>query len=89
MFFITESHLSPKWCEVAYWELAQRVGELYRADTPTVNIFSEKPYSCVTGHIKGMCLKDLIEKRPTPSPNNVQNTRQKIGLGGFSQNMLD
>ncbi|XP_073816089.1 daughters against dpp [Musca autumnalis] len=72
---------SPNWCEVAYWELGQRVGERYPAETPTINIYSEKPYSSATGVIEGMCLKDLIEKRTTPSPNDVQNTRQKIGLG--------
>lgn len=67
---------------MAYWELGQRVGERYPAETPTINIYSEKPYSSANGDIEGMCLKDLIEKRTTPSPSDVQNTRQKIGLGG-------
>ncbi|XP_005182029.2 mothers against decapentaplegic homolog 6 [Musca domestica] len=75
------SRCSPNWCEVAYWELGQRVGERYPAETPTINIYSEKPYSSANGDIEGMCLKDLIEKRTTPSPSDVQNTRQKIGLG--------
>ncbi|XP_061390327.1 uncharacterized protein LOC133325618 [Musca vetustissima] len=75
------SRCTPNWCEVAYWELGQRVGDRYPAETPTINIYSEKPYSSATGDIEGMCLKDLIEKRTTPSPTDVQNTRQKIGLG--------
>ncbi|XP_059220146.1 mothers against decapentaplegic homolog 6 [Stomoxys calcitrans] len=76
-----ESRCSRNWCEVAYWELSQRVGELYPAETPTINIFSDKPNSSDKGQIEGMCLKDLIEKRTSPSPNDVQTTRQKIGLG--------
>ncbi|XP_075148035.1 daughters against dpp [Haematobia irritans] len=76
-----EESRSPNWCEVAYWELSQRVGDRYPAETPTINIFSEKPYSSEAGYIEGMCLKDIIEKRTTPSPNDVQTTRQKIGLG--------
>ncbi|KAI8119534.1 hypothetical protein FF38_01976 [Lucilia cuprina] len=72
---------SPNWCEVAYWEMAQRVGERFPADTPTINIFSDKPYTSTGDHKDGMCLKELIEKRTTPSPDDVQYTRQKIGLG--------
>ncbi|KAM7362988.1 daughters against dpp isoform 1-T4 [Cochliomyia hominivorax] len=72
---------SPNWCEVAYWELAQRVGERFPADRPTINIFSDKSYTTSGEHYDDMCLKELIEKRTTPSPDDVQYTRQKIGLG--------
>lgn len=63
--------------------MAQRVGERFPADRPVVNIFSDKPYT-TTGDLKeGMCLKELIEKRTTPSPDDVRYTRQKIGLGMY------
>ncbi|XP_065371095.1 uncharacterized protein Dad [Calliphora vicina] len=80
---------SPNWCEVAYWEMAQRVGERYPADTPTINIFSDKPNASTGDHKDGMCLKELIEKRTTPSPDDVQYTRQKIGLGVTLSQELD
>lgn len=67
---------SPTWCQIAYWELAQRVGERYEAKNSTVNIYSEGS--------GGMCLKDLADKNDkkfTEKSSSVQKTRQKIGLG--------
>lgn len=74
-----EDHSSPSstWCQIAYWELAQRVGERYEAKNSTVNIYSEGS--------GGMCLKDLADKNDKKFKENrlssVQKTRQKIGLG--------
>lgn len=61
--------------------MAQRVGERFPAGTPTINIFSDKPLTTTGDHKDSMCLRELIEKRTTPSPDDVQYTRQKIGLG--------
>ncbi|XP_055908863.1 uncharacterized protein LOC129943441 [Eupeodes corollae] len=67
------SSTSPTWCQIAYWELAQRVGDRYEAKNSTVNIYSEGS--------GGMCLKDLADKKFTATSSSVQKTRQKIGLG--------
>uniref|UniRef100_A0A1B0AWL0 Mothers against decapentaplegic homolog n=1 Tax=Glossina palpalis gambiensis TaxID=67801 RepID=A0A1B0AWL0_9MUSC len=77
------------WCEIAYWEMAQRVGERYPAQGSTLNIYSETPYSAEGKPKTGMCLKDLVEKRNMPSPEHVQYTRQKIGLGITLQREID
>lgn len=78
---IDRSACSKVWCQIAYWELAQRVGEFFHAKKPTVNIYGEGPVDCGGGD--SMCLRDLGGKRP-PS-DAVQNTRQKVGLGKLRQ----
>lgn len=79
--FLTDSRSSSNWCEVAYWEMGKRVGDRYLADTPAINIFSDKSYTTCGDLKDGMCLRDLVEKSTTFSPDDVQHTRQKIGLG--------
>lgn len=72
------SACSKVWCQIAYWELAQRVGEFFHAKKPTVNIYGDGPVDCGGGG-DSMCLRDLGGKRQ--SSDAVQNTRQKVGLG--------
>ncbi|KAM8703496.1 hypothetical protein ACLKA7_008166 [Drosophila subpalustris] len=70
------SACSKVWCQIAYWELAQRVGEFFHAKKSAVNIYADGP---LDGSGESMCLRDLGGKRPPTDA--VQNTRQKVGLG--------
>ncbi|XP_068152522.1 mothers against decapentaplegic homolog 6 [Drosophila tropicalis] len=69
---------SKGWCQIAYWELAQRVGEFFYAKEPAVNIFTEGPDDFGGD---SMCLLDLKASAKAKSSDAVQNTRQKVGLG--------
>lgn len=60
------------WCHIAYWELRQRVGRLFRVFDNSVNIFQDLP------HGDGMCLSLLQQETDTES---IRRTRDKIGLG--------
>ncbi|XP_023175412.2 mothers against decapentaplegic homolog 6 isoform X2 [Drosophila hydei] len=64
------------WCQIAYWELSERVGELFHAKKLAANIYTDGPVDCAG---ESMCLRELCGKRTTLDA--VQNTRQKIGLG--------
>ncbi|KAH8310836.1 hypothetical protein KR044_003160 [Drosophila immigrans] len=70
------SACSKEWCQIAYWELSQRVGELFHAKKPAVNIYAEGP---ADGSGESMCLRELGGRRPPTDA--VQNTRLKVGLG--------
>lgn len=70
----------PFWCNVAYWELRQRVGRLFTVTQSSVHIFQQLP------HGDGMCLSVL--QRPTNS-EHVKRTRDKIGLGVTLSNETD
>ncbi|XP_037943916.1 uncharacterized protein LOC119676732 [Teleopsis dalmanni] len=67
------------WCQVAYWEMSQRVGDRYLAKKSSVNIYSDDP--CKGDSNDDMCLNELAKQRRTPSPDNVKKIRLKIGLG--------
>lgn len=60
------------WCNVAYWELRQRVGRLFTVFEDGVNVFQELP------HGDGMCLSVLQQHTNTES---IRRTREKIGQG--------
>ncbi|XP_064554444.1 mothers against decapentaplegic homolog 7 isoform X2 [Drosophila montana] len=64
------------WCQIAYWELAQRVGDLFHARKSAVNIYDDGPVDCAG---ESMCLRELSGKRRPL--DTVQSTRQKVGLG--------
>ncbi|XP_017873294.1 PREDICTED: mothers against decapentaplegic homolog 6 [Drosophila arizonae] len=64
------------WCQIAYWELSQRVGDLFHARRLAVNIHTDGPVDC-TG--ENMCLREFCGKQT--SSDAVQKTRLKIGLG--------
>ncbi|KAH8359111.1 hypothetical protein KR093_004306 [Drosophila rubida] len=70
------SAYSKVWCQIAYWELSHRVGDLFHAKKPAVNIYADGP---ADSSGESMCLRDLCGKRP--SSDAVQNTRLKVGLG--------
>lgn len=70
------SACSKVWCQIAYWELAQRVGEFFQAKKSAVNIYADGP---LDSSGESMCLRDLGGKRPPTDA--VQNTRLKVGLG--------
>ncbi|XP_034484642.1 mothers against decapentaplegic homolog 6 [Drosophila innubila] len=72
------SACSKVWCQIAYWELSQRVGEFFHAKKLAVNIHADGPIDS-SGVCESMCLRDLGGKRPPTDA--VQNTRQKVGLG--------
>lgn len=61
--------------------MGTRVGERFLAGTPTINIFSDRPYTTCGDFKDGMCLRELMDKKTTLSTDDVQHTRQKIGLG--------
>lgn len=75
VFIVAGSALGPKvWCQLAYWELAQRVGPLFPVELPSVNVFGEDVYG------SGLCLETLAQHSFSP-PESVCRTRSKIGLG--------
>ncbi|XP_030369593.1 mothers against decapentaplegic homolog 6 [Scaptodrosophila lebanonensis] len=62
------------WCQIAYWELNQRVGDLFHVTSPVVNVYTDGPADAAGDN---MCLRK-VSKKSAPS---VQHTQQKIGLG--------
>ncbi|CAO1420079.1 unnamed protein product [Diamesa serratosioi] len=64
------------WCQLAYWEMKERVGRLFPVDDSAVNVFSEQTRGA------GLCIKTLAEQHYyKKSPDVVLKTREKIGLG--------
>ncbi|KAH8306127.1 hypothetical protein KR018_002157 [Drosophila ironensis] len=66
------------WCQIAYWELAHRVGEFFQARTTAVNVYTEGIVDCGGD---SMCLSDLSAAGGQDHSDEVQKTRQKVGLG--------
>ncbi|EDV93851.1 GH19558 [Drosophila grimshawi] len=64
------------WCQIAYWELAQRIGELFHATKPVLNIHADGSVDCAG---ESLCLRELQGKGN--QRDSVQSTRQKVGLG--------
>lgn len=69
------------WCQVAYWEMAQRIGERYPAETSIVNVYSEVGNGSLTTTAmlqnNGMCLQKLFNQRrctTTSSSTSYSNT---------------
>uniref|UniRef100_G3PXF8 Mothers against decapentaplegic homolog n=1 Tax=Gasterosteus aculeatus TaxID=69293 RepID=G3PXF8_GASAC len=60
------------WCSVAYWEQRTRVGRLYPAYEPSLNIFYDLPQGT------GLCLGQL---HANAYHSRVQQIRSKIGHG--------
>lgn len=71
----TDTTSTTGWCQLAYWELSQRVGGLFPVENPAVNVFAEQPRG------NGMCLSTLAMQRISATPDAVLKARQKIGLG--------
>lgn len=65
------------WCQLAYWELAERVGNRFLVDNSSINIFSSE----LTHGDGGMCLKTLADEKRTATHESVLKARKKIGLG--------
>lgn len=63
------------WCQLAYWELSQRVGQLFSVENSAINVFAEQ----LRGD--GLCLSTLAMQRNSVTPEAVLKARQKIGLG--------
>ena len=66
---------STGWCQLAYWELNERVGRLVPVDVSAINVFAEQTRGA------GLCIKTLAEERLKKTPVAVLKTREKIGLG--------
>ncbi|KAI8044663.1 mothers against decapentaplegic homolog 6 [Drosophila gunungcola] len=66
------------WCQIAYWEMADRVGEFFHARTKAVNIYTD---GIVGSEGDSMCLRDLTPAGKQVYSELVQTTRQKVGLG--------
>ncbi|EDW44785.1 GM15202 [Drosophila sechellia] len=69
---------SQVWCQIAYWEMAHRVGEFFHAKTNAVNIYTD---GIVASEVDSMCLRDL-----TPAGNQIHSevvptARHTVGLG--------
>ncbi|XP_004524253.1 mothers against decapentaplegic homolog 7 isoform X1 [Ceratitis capitata] len=75
----TDSQDQPSWCQVAYWEFNDRVGNRCCVHKPFVNIYAEGK-SC-NNDSQDICLRNLAANKSTPSRVDVERTRQKIGLG--------
>ncbi|XP_017084888.2 mothers against decapentaplegic homolog 6 [Drosophila eugracilis] len=69
---------SKVWCQIAYWEMAHRVGEFFHARTKAVNIYTD---GIVSSEGDSMCLRDLTPAGNQVHSDSVQTTRQKVGLG--------
>jgi mothers against decapentaplegic homolog 6 len=76
-FFVASTDLSSStgWCQLAYWELTERVGRLFPVENLSVNVFSDQPRG------DGLCLTTLAQQKHTLTPDAVLKARQKIGLG--------
>lgn len=72
---LADASSSTGWCQLAYWELSQRVGRLFPVENPAVNVFAEQPRG------DGLCLTTLAMQRLSATPDAVLKARQKIGLG--------
>lgn len=68
------SNGSGEWCRLAYWELAQRVGNQFPVRVPSISVFENEPQG------NGLCLATLQNAHLTPS-DAVLRTRDKIGHG--------
>lgn len=78
MFIVlTDASSSTGWCQLAYWEMSQRVGRLFPVENSAVNVFGEQPRG------DGLCLSTLALQRLSATPDTVLKTRQKIGLGMY------
>ncbi|CRL05187.1 CLUMA_CG018147, isoform A [Clunio marinus] len=71
------------WCELAYWELNERVGSRVPVEDAAVDVFSEQTRGA------GLCIKTLAQQRSTRTPDSVLRTREKIGLGVTLSNESD
>nr|XP_036229674.1 mothers against decapentaplegic homolog 6 isoform X2 [Bactrocera oleae] len=67
------------WCQVAYWELNKRVGNRCSVHKPFVNIYADGRGN--NNNSQDFCLRDLTADKTTPSREDVECTRQKIGFG--------
>lgn len=65
------------WCQLAYWELNERVGSKVPVEDPAVDVFGEQTRGA------GLCIKTIAQQRSTRTPDLVLKTREKIGLGEF------
>lgn len=63
------------WCELAYWELNERVGSRVPVEESAFDVFSEQTRGA------GLCIRTLAQQRATRTPEAVLKTREKIGLG--------
>lgn len=63
------------WCQLAYWELSERVGSKVPVEDPAVDVFGEQTRGT------GLCIKTIAQQRSTRTPELVLKTREKIGLG--------
>ncbi|KAK3918109.1 Mothers against decapentaplegic-like protein 6 [Frankliniella fusca] len=71
------------WCQLKYWELADRVGRLYEVQNPYINVSSAAEPSQAN---QGLCLATLAQHAPSRPAGSalaraVERTRAKIGLG--------
>ncbi|XP_039968749.1 mothers against decapentaplegic homolog 6 isoform X2 [Bactrocera tryoni] len=67
------------WCQVAYWELNERVGNRCSVHKPFVNIYADGRGN--NNDSQDFCLRDLTADKTTPPREDVECTRQKIGFG--------
>lgn len=67
------------WCQVAYWEHSERVGNRCSVHKPFVNIYADGRIN--NNDSQDICLRDLTADKSTPSREDVECTRQKIGFG--------
>lgn len=74
------------WCQLAYWELADRVGRLYPVQGRFINVSSA--VEPAQTH-QGLCLETLANSKLSPSTVAVERTRAKIGLGECESVDLD
>uniref|UniRef100_A0A131YKD8 Mothers against decapentaplegic like protein 6/7 n=1 Tax=Rhipicephalus appendiculatus TaxID=34631 RepID=A0A131YKD8_RHIAP len=72
------------WCRIAYWELSNRVGDLYQVRRPCLHItFDESPASLSSSNEEALRLHSLAAHSSSSEPNReaVARTRAKIGQG--------
>lgn len=70
---LEESTLN-SWCHVAYWELSQRIGQLFPVTPSSIDIFQDVAQGC------GISL-DTLHKASAAKSASVASLRSKIGAG--------
>lgn len=79
LFFLFADLSLTGWCQLAYWELSERVGLKVPVEVPAVDVFGTEQTRGA-----GLCIEKIAKQRSTYTPELVLKTREKIGLGKFN-----
>lgn len=55
----TNSSLKLPWCKLAYWELQNRIGQMFEVNSTRIDVFANYP------HGNGFCLNEIAREPPS------------------------